>query len=158
MSEQAQDTFVKERERLVSLAIRIVESRAIAEELVQDSWLRWSAKDYGTDKALPIFTQIVKNLAADWRRRKNVEDRIHITHASLKADAPDTEQIIIAREQVRKITTALQTLPNETVTAFRLNRFEGKSFEEVGKSLGVSKATAYRMVAAALVEITVHLN
>lgn len=80
MSEQTVDPglrcFVDDRDRLIAIACRIVDSRAVAEELVQESWLRWDARDYPADKAAPIFRSIVANLARDWRRRQRTESTI----------------------------------------------------------------------------------
>ena len=42
------DTFEAERARLVGLAYRITGSRAEAEDVVQDAWLRWQGADRGS--------------------------------------------------------------------------------------------------------------
>lgn len=151
-------TFVDERERLIAIALRIVDDREIAEDLVHDSWLRWHGKAYPPDRALPIVTRILKNLATDWRRKKQLETKHSAILAMLKTDAPDTERVVIARQQVKKIVAALLDLPVENVAAFRMNRFEGRTYEEIGQTLSVSKVTAYRLVARVLVQIAVHLD
>lgn len=158
MTDPATYTFIRERERLIAIACRIVEDRAVAEDLVQDSWLRWHEKDYPSDRALPIFTRILKNLATDWRRHKLVEDKNHAIQAMLRGDVPDTERVVIARQQLKSIVMALMELPGDSVAAFRMSRFEGRTYEEIGRVLGISKATAYRLVATALVRIAVHLD
>ena len=74
--EQALTTFLRHREKLIAKACRIVESRAIAEEFVQDSWLRWHERQYPPQKSQQILRRIVRNLALDWLRRdKEVIDR-----------------------------------------------------------------------------------
>lgn len=51
-------TFVSSRERLIAVACRVVERRAVAEELVQDSWLQWHARIHPAKKALPILRSL----------------------------------------------------------------------------------------------------
>ncbi|MEM6663376.1 MAG: RNA polymerase sigma factor [Pseudomonadota bacterium] len=151
-------TFLDEREDLLALARSVVGRVDVAEDLVQESWLRWDASDYPQDHAKPIFVRIIKNLAADWHRKRTVEAKNHSMHALLRGETPDTERIVIARDQVRRIAAALSELPKPTVTAFRMSRLDGLTYEQIGQRLGTSKATAYRMVAQALVRIVVHLD
>ncbi|MEM6482603.1 MAG: hypothetical protein AAF681_12200, partial [Pseudomonadota bacterium] len=44
-------TFVDEQDKLIAIALRIVESRAVAEEVVQESWLRWQRHGYAAEDA-----------------------------------------------------------------------------------------------------------
>ncbi|MEM7058163.1 MAG: RNA polymerase sigma factor [Pseudomonadota bacterium] len=150
--------FLEEREEFVSLARSVVGHFDVAEDLVQESWLRWHASDYPSDQAKPIFVRIIKNLAADWHRRRSVETKNYNAHALLRGETPDTERIVIARDQVRRIAAALSESPKPTVLAFKMSRIDGLTYEEIGRRLGISKASAYRMVAQALVRIVMHLE
>ncbi|MEM1162220.1 MAG: hypothetical protein AAGJ28_14890 [Pseudomonadota bacterium] len=58
-------TFLDEREDLLALARSVVGRVDVAEDLVQESWLRWDASDYPHDQAKPIFVRIIKNHAAN---------------------------------------------------------------------------------------------
>ncbi|MEM8790952.1 MAG: sigma-70 family RNA polymerase sigma factor [Pseudomonadota bacterium] len=150
--------FVSDRAELLALARSIVGQVETAEDLVQESWVRWQERDYPPEKAKPIFVQIIKNLATDWHRRRNVETKNLSTHAMLRGVGLDTERVVIARQEVRRVAEALAELPPDMVAAFRMSRLEGRSFEEIGRLLGMSKASAHRMVARALVRIVVHLD
>ncbi|MEO1774989.1 MAG: sigma-70 family RNA polymerase sigma factor [Pseudomonadota bacterium] len=154
----AAETFVTQQSDLLAIARAIVGQPETAEDLVQESWLRWQERRYPPEQAKPIFVRIIKNLAADWHRRRKVEERNNRVHAMLRSDALDTERVVIARQQVRCIAAALGEMPAKTVAAFRMSRLEGRTYEEIGQRLGTSKASAYRMVAQALVRIVIHLE
>lgn len=151
-------TFCEERSDLIALAQSLVGHHDIAEDIVQESWLRWQDKSYPADRAKPIVFRIIKNLAADWHRRKEVESKNYRIYSMLRGDVPDSERVVVARQQLKMVIEALSELPEQALEAFRLHRLEGMCFQEIGKHLGVSKAGAHRLVAKALTRIVLHLE
>lgn len=70
--------FQAERPRLLALAYRLTGSRADAEDLVQEAWLRWQGHEAEADNAPAYLARIVVNLGMDrWRRLK--QEREHYT-------------------------------------------------------------------------------
>jgi len=70
--------FQTERPRLLALAYRLTGSRADAEDLVQEAWLRWQGHENEADNAPAYLARIVVNLGMDrWRRLK--QEREHYT-------------------------------------------------------------------------------
>ncbi|QXC60335.1 hypothetical protein KSP35_18675 [Aquihabitans sp. G128] len=60
------DTFEAERRRLVGLAYRITGSRAEADDVVQDAWLRWQRADPSTiERPAAWLTTVTSRLALD---------------------------------------------------------------------------------------------
>jgi len=60
------DAFAAERSRLVGLAYRITGSRAEADDIVQEAWLRWDASDRGAiEKPAAWLTTVTSRLALD---------------------------------------------------------------------------------------------
>lgn len=157
-TDDALASFVDQRPDLLVLAQKVVGCPDIAEDLVQDCWLRWSGHHYEAANARPILFRIVKNLAIDWYRRRKTEARNLEAHALTCDDAPDTEQVVIYRQRVNLVLKALSELPERNVTAFRLSRIHGFTYKDIGKRLNVSEATAYRLVGDALVNIVLHLE
>lgn len=151
-------TFMQERERLIRQALRFVESQAVAEEIVQDSWLRWIEKSYPVEQAKPIFRRIVSNLAKDCYRRQRIENRVLLSQAHLQADAPDSERVVFARQDLRKVIKALHRLPKRTVRAFRMHRVDGKSYAAIAKDMQISPSTAFKLVEDAMVEVVIGLR
>ncbi|MEM6578330.1 MAG: sigma-70 family RNA polymerase sigma factor [Pseudomonadota bacterium] len=149
--------FVEDREALIGVACRIVDSRAVAEELVQESWLRWAQTDYAARDARPIFRRIVSNLAFDWVRRRRTETLILRQTAPAEQDPRDAERVVLAREDLRRMVAALNTLPPRTVTAFRLSRVEGKTYAEIARHLDTVPSRVHGYVVKALATIAVVL-
>lgn len=143
---------------MLALARSLVDQVDTAEDIIQESWLRWHAQSYPADQVKPIVVRIIKNLAADWHRHKTVEQKNVKIHAMLRGQTPDTERVVIARQQVLRLVAALKELPDQSVEAFRLNRMEGLTFSQIGERLGVSRASAHRLVAQALIRIVRHLD
>jgi RNA polymerase sigma-70 factor (ECF subfamily) len=68
---------------------------------------------------------------------------------------PSTERVLMARDYLRHVNTALETLPEPTVIAFRAVRIDGTPQKQVAAMLGISLSAvekhlqrAYRMIAA----------
>jgi RNA polymerase sigma factor (sigma-70 family) len=141
------------RGELLATAEAIVGCSATAEDLVQESWIRWNSKSYDPAQAFLIVRRIVRNLAFDWRRRTKLErDFVDSVLISTAAE-PDPERIHLAREGLRRADAALAELPNRTRKAFELRRVHGLSFEEVGARLGVSNQRAHQLVRNALLHL-----
>lgn len=159
VTDQATATFIREREKLIAIACQVVESRAIAEELVQDSWLRWHEKDYPSAEALPVFRQIVVNLARDWTRRRRKEHSL-LTELFFDTDSasPCSERVLLARQDLKQVIALLSQLPRRSVTAFRMHLVDGRTYREIGEHLGISVTRAYELVEDTLVHLTIHLN
>ncbi|MEM8823943.1 MAG: sigma-70 family RNA polymerase sigma factor [Pseudomonadota bacterium] len=153
MADPALQTFLKDRESLIAMACRVVESRAIAEELVQDTWLRWDKRSYPADKARPIFRRIVANLAIDWTRSRKTERQV--LSELLLADSPSvcSERVVIARQDLRRVIDALDQLPRRSVKAFRMRFIDGLTSAEIGRRLGISLSRAHALTEEALVQI-----
>lgn len=156
--DKATSTFITEREKLISIACRIVESRAVAEELVQDSWLRWHEKNYPAKDALPIFRQIVANLAHDWSRRRRKEYSLLTENPFEALAAPCSEQVVHARQELQTVIAALSELPRRSVVAFRMHMVDGRTFKDVSQHLGISVTRAYELVEDVLVHLTIRVR
>lgn len=151
----ALETFVSRRNDLVALANTVVRNYAVAEELVQESWIKWSKKDYPSSEAAPIFARIVMNLARDWHRKQKREWAKLEAFSLLHDHVSDTERIVISRLDLLDVLAALSALPPRSLRAFRLSRVEGMNFVQIGKKMNVAPSTAHRLVSEALIRVAV---
>ena len=151
------EPFVEGRGELIALSERIVGSHAVAEEVVQESWLRWNGQNYPADSARSVVISIVRNLAYDWLRRRRRE-RVALGVTAAQSEVPDTERIAIDREDVARVAEALAELPERSRQAFFLSRIEGLSHAEIGRRLGISKPRAHQLVHRALLHIARRLQ
>ncbi|MEM9099842.1 MAG: sigma-70 family RNA polymerase sigma factor [Pseudomonadota bacterium] len=152
------DAYIDERGKLVAMAQSIVGSRAIAEELVQESWLRWQDQNYPQKAAPSIFRRIVRNLAMDWLRHRRVEAGWMSQQENEPSAVPAAERLAIVRQDVEIAASALAELPERTREAFRLSRIDGLTYAEIGARLGVSAPRAHQMIRRALMHIAIRLE
>jgi RNA polymerase sigma-70 factor (ECF subfamily) len=150
------------------LAHSIVRSRADAEDVVQEAYLRaYQAFDrFVGDDARPWLLTIVRNAAlqrlAHCRRAANVvpfdEAFARRTDgdpagADIPADDPNAEMLLIARADQDMVALAL----NQLTTAFRevlvLREIEGMSYLEIAEVIGTPPGTVMSRLARARAEL-----
>lgn len=143
---------------MLKLAKAAVNNVHVAEDLVQDCWIRWSGRSYPLSEARPILMRILKNLAIDWHRRRRVEFEVIEAQRILHDPSPDTERVVIARDRLNKVIAALEALPPRTLLAFRLCRVDSLTLKQAGKALGVSESRVSQIVSDAMVQIVSALD
>lgn len=154
--------FIEHRRSLIDYAAGIMGSRAQAEDVVQEAYIRFSAASgKGTSpQAEPILNPlaylyaIVRNLALSWARRSSVDaagSRTPEEIVAVASDTPSAESVLLHRDELRELTAALMELPERTRLAFNMNRLEGRPLREVADRLGISVARAHQLVKTAMV-------
>jgi RNA polymerase sigma-70 factor, ECF subfamily len=120
------------------LALRIAGSADVAEDAVQEAFLRvWRrAADYEPARGAPRawFLRLVRNLVIDHVRARGARDR-----AEQRATAPEIEiatperpdDLAVRRERATELRTALEGLPPEQRRAIEIAYFEGLSHTEI---------------------------
>ncbi|MGP1254434.1 MAG: sigma-70 family RNA polymerase sigma factor [Kiloniellales bacterium] len=153
--------FMTHRTALLNYANDIVGERSLAEDVVQDAYLRLQraerrhAADDTLDEPLAYLFRIVRNLALDVRQRLNRERGRLIPGdvegtAEIPADRPDPESQAIDRDQLRLLQTALDELPRRSRVALEMHRFGDYRIADIAAHLGVSVGTAHALVVDAL--------
>ena len=150
--------FVTHRSRLVNYASGIVGSRAQAEDVVQEAWLRFDEASRGRllEDATGYLYRIVRNLALDGRRRMTRESQF-ITDDDFEeaADAcvdafPTPESVALYKDEYTLVMEALAELPERTRIAFEMHRFGDAKLREIAAVLNISLPLAHRLVADAV--------
>jgi RNA polymerase sigma-70 factor, ECF subfamily len=144
------DTFQDRRDLLFGVAYRVLGSAADAEDIVQESWLRWSRVDQDTvSDPTSFLMQISTRLAIDRLRKLKASRETYIGPwlPEPLPTAPDVADDIEISESVSiAMLVVLETLsPLERVVFVLREAFEF-SFAEIGKVLG-RKEAAVRQVA-----------
>ena len=146
------DVFVENRARLCHLARKIVGAAEIAEEIVQDAYLKLVDGTLArvVDHPLGYCCQIVRNVAIDHCRRVKLEAkvRVHAEEDDLPevAVACESAQRIDDRRLIGAIDQVLGTLPARTRQAFELFRLGEVTQREIGVRLGCSATLVNFMV------------
>lgn len=159
-TESSLTVYIAHRDQLLNYANRFLQDRAIAEDVVQEAWLRLSAKDGQGDEIthpLSYLYSIVRNLALDWVRRgprEVPEAPDSPTWRALPAQVPTAEDVVLQRDEVRALMEAISELPERTQTAFRLYKLEERSLQDVADVLNVSVGRAHQIVREAMLHAT----
>lgn len=146
--------YQSQRASLVDYACAITGSRAEAEDVVQDAWLRFD-RAWGTAtvrEPLHYLYRIVRNLALDGRRRALHAAQRHPLVLDdvaelVPCDAPSPEQAAIAHSELDAVRLALAQLPDRTRIAVEMHRFGGHTLSEIAAFLGISVGLAHALVA-----------
>ncbi len=144
--------YIEHRDDLLKYANRFLRDHAVAEDVVQEAWIRLSARggsDAEITHPLGYLYSIVRNLALDWIRRGPRETPVAAEAepwASLPDPAPSSEAVVVQRDELRVLMQAIAELPERTQTAFRMYRLEEKTLNQVADALNVSIARAHQMV------------
>ena len=142
------------RRALVDYAAGLVGSRSLAEDLVQEAWLRFdrASEQQFVREPLNYLYRIVRNLALDGRRRTVREDRIftHIDVDSAAVVAPDgpatPEMEALFRDELRQLQLAIASLPERNRIAFEMHKFGGAKLREIAEYLSISLSMAQVLV------------
>jgi RNA polymerase sigma-70 factor (ECF subfamily) len=143
------------RGKLLAWIRRRVPDPAEAEDLLQESFLRISQRDQGTDVTHleGYLYRTAESVLADRRRRRRV--RHADAHVALEPDRHRTDdadalRTLIAKERLRKVAAALQTLPDRTRAIFVLRRIEGLRYAEIAVRLNMPVRTVEKHMARAV--------
>lgn len=129
--------------RLYENLLPLVKSPAIAEEIIQDLFVKvWEKRDSIQIEGSMVnyLYRIGENLVYDFFRHAAQDRKLKEQLAYyLNTDGLSTDLDPGQREEL--LARAIEQLPPQRQRIFRLCKLEGKSYQEVSQQLGVSVAT-----------------
>jgi len=148
------DVFVANRAQLWHVARRIVRTTDLADDVVQDAYLRIAdGACRKIDKPMGYCCQVVRNLALDHCRRQSLEATYRtfdIDVETLDVPGPSSPDCLMRdRQVVGLIEQALSRLPARTRAAFQLYRLEGLTQRGIAAQLGCALGLVNRLIAEA---------
>lgn len=137
--------YERYRGRIYYNMIKIVRSEAVAEELLQDVFLKiWELRDrIDPNQSFKAFLfRISGNLAIDFYRREARRRIMDAAALLAKEEAYDhVQQYIDFKEAEALLGDTIAKLPPQRQRVFRMCRIEGKSYDEVASLLSISRKT-----------------
>src|SRR5580658_1270429 len=143
--------------RLVfSLILRVVRDTGIAEDLVQETFLRvWNRVqgfESGKGSIGPWLLAVARNRAIDYLRsaggrERNAMDLEETIHPALSSDM---EQSLLNSDRIRRVKVAMDKLSPNQRQAIELAYFEGLSQSEMAERMGQPLGTVKTWVRTAL--------
>lgn len=156
--------FLTHRSTLIEYATPIVGSRDLAEDVVQDAFLKLTPANIRGDsneQTLAYLYRIVRNLAFDLLRRRQMEKRHtgnDIPYWAIPRETVTPEQAVLYCDEIRVVSEVLASLPTEVRVAVEMHRFGEFTFDEISKHLNISVATAHRHVKSTMLKIALRLD
>jgi len=147
---------------LVIYAMKIVVNRGVAEETVQDLFIRlWKNRSNLTlQKSLHTYlVTAVRNRSVNFIKsrygRTRFEDLDEIDQYS-NTEATDTNvNVLELREAIQ---SAIRLLPPKCKIIFNLSRNAGMTVDEIAAQLGISRKTVRTQISIAIRKIRAHLE
>jgi len=133
------------RDALYSFALKVVQHEVIAEEIVQDVFVKIWMNRQGLS-AIRNFADflfiITRNHTLNSLRRLAKEKKLTIAATGqLPMEAISAEATILQRDYDRVLQQAIDRLPPQQKLVFTLSRLQGLSREEVAAQLNISAGT-----------------
>ncbi len=138
-----------------SLIVRVVRDAGIAEDLVQETFLRVWNRVHGFDAQKgslgPWLLAVARNRAIDYLRTAGGRDRqLREFEEPEPARYCDMEKDILSSDNARRVKSAVEKLSSEQRQVIELAYFEGLSQAEMAERMGQPLGTVKTWVRAAL--------
>ena len=149
--------YVRQWKVLCALLRKRIGSRELAEDALQETWLRLASMEEATSPILDrqaFILRVAGNIAIDLVRREQRHSSRCISDDELLeavADSyPSPEAFAIDRDQLRFLALALAELPSKPRSALLMNRCDGLPHSAIARKLGVSESMVARYLSQSL--------
>lgn len=152
---QAAEIYYEELRRFI---LRRTGSLAIAEDVVQETWIRATTSGaVMPDNPRAYLYRMAGNLAIDHMRRNRRRetwvdgDADDGMLAHLESPGPAPDDVVSSRQEWHILTQAVAELPDKCREVFLLYRGRGLTMRQVAQALGISDKTVEKHIARAMV-------
>ncbi|MEO8110099.1 MAG: RNA polymerase sigma-70 factor [Ginsengibacter sp.] len=154
--------YDRHRNRIYHVAIRYLKSPVLAQEVVQDVFLKlWiERKNIKTDQPLEAWLYTVaknnlinrlKKIASEWKALTNLKN---LSNEFVNSPSDKVEESQYS-ELLKK---AIETLPRQQQTVFSLARNEHLTYIQIGEKMGISPLTVKKHMSRALLHIKTYFE
>ncbi len=153
------ELYESTKSKLFAVSLRIVHERQIAEEVLQDSFVKiWHhAADYAAAKSAPMtwMTAIVRNRSLDIVRRPDLEvaDEEDYFATNLEDESPTPPDVLASKRDEAQIVRCMKGLEGEQHKAISMAFFQGLSHSEVAEKLGKPLGTVKTHIRRGLLKL-----
>lgn len=163
-----EQAYLKWRLPLLRFLKRKLANEAEAEDMAQESFLRWSASkaDSLPENPQAYVTRIAINTV-----HESIHKREQKRGSVVPLEEGDTDQYGAApaeltcprrhaenRQMLERIEQALQELPERQRVAFTLHRFDGLVYEEIAAEMRISRASVSKYISEAVAYCRLRVN
>ena len=149
--------YDKHRNRIYKTAIKFLKSPIIAQDVVQDVFLKlwFERKTINAKQPLEawLFTVAKNNILNKLRKIANEWKAIdQLTHRTAFTENT-TEDMVGVAEFKRNLALAVSALPEQQQSVFQLSKFENLTYFQIGQKLGISPLTVKTHLSRAIYSI-----
>jgi RNA polymerase sigma-70 factor (ECF subfamily) len=157
-----QDLFRRHSEELRRFLRRRGASADTAADLTQETFVRLlTATPAGPiDNVQAYIFRTANNLSIDLARRQRLMPLVDSSDDVLKRvvdESPSPERILLSRQEVAILQAALNQIPERPREIF-LARLDGKTFAEIGRTMGISPQSAFGQMLKVMMHLKAALN
>jgi RNA polymerase sigma factor (sigma-70 family) len=154
--------YLERRANLVRFLAARAGSLAAAEDLIQELYLKLTARDRSEEVGNPtaLLYRMALNLMLDRARgetRSAVRDTAWRQAVDI-ADEPPADEAAASAQRLRQLIAAVEELPPQAGRAFRLHKLQGLSQADTAQAMGLSVKAVEKHIAAALKALTRRLS
>jgi RNA polymerase sigma factor (sigma-70 family) len=154
-------SFAEHRDALLRFLNRRLNNAALAEDLIQETWLRAANSQALASGAAAIdnprsyLFRIASNLVLDHQRHVGHGIELQATDeaAAIADPQPSPEDIVLYRSEFARLLEVIDGLSPRCREVFRLCRFEGFSHAKIAERLRISRNTVVSHMVNALTAI-----
>jgi RNA polymerase sigma-70 factor (ECF subfamily) len=153
----------RHKSKVFSTIYQIVKDRYVAEDLMQDVFIKAIHKikggQYNEDgRFLPWIIRIARNYAIDYFRKEKRKPTVILEDGSYLFDSmqfseKSIENITIIQENEQLVRLLIENLPAEQREVVKMRHYEDMSFQEIADATGVSINTALGRMRYALTNL-----
>ncbi|MDP9901722.1 sigma-70 family RNA polymerase sigma factor [Variovorax ginsengisoli] len=154
------EVFIANRAHLWRVARKIVNTADLADDVVQDAYLKLVDGPCmrHADRPIGYCCQVVRNMALDYCRRHRVEASyrtfdIDVEQLDMPATAATPDRMMCERQVICAIDKVLAGLAPRTRMVFELYRLEGLTQREIAQRLGCALGLVNGLIAEAAMAI-----
>jgi RNA polymerase sigma-70 factor (ECF subfamily) len=150
------------KDDVYSFAMGITRSVPLAEEIVQDSFIKlWQHRNElpGIQKFESWFFTITRNLCYSALRKIALDRKIQqAPELQTEQHVATAEDIIITRENRELVQQAIYQLPEQQRRVYKLHREAGLTYDEIATELHISRNTVKEHLRRAVTAIRAYLE
>ena len=149
--------YDKHRNRIYQTAIKFLKSPIIAQDVVQDVFMKLWFERHKIEPSKPVeawlYTVAKNNILNKLRKIANDWKAIDLLSHTILQSENNTDQKLTEGEFKQKLQSAVSKLPEQQKVVFILSRFEKLTYIQIGEKMGISPLTVNTHLSRALYAI-----
>lgn len=151
-------SFIANRQQLKGIAKKIVGTKELAEDVLQDAYIRLvkCSIQRQIDKPLNYCCQVVRNISIDYCRKLKVEAGYRVLTEDQDeildnvSSGNSIERTLAGEQLLSEIMHVVDQMAERTRTVFQLHRLDGLTQRQIAEKIGCSAALVNIMLKEAM--------